>query len=48
MAVAKAAFVSGAYAQADSDLELCLQWRAEATAVYLDDNPSYHLLPPVY
>jgi tetratricopeptide (TPR) repeat protein len=45
---ARAYVAAGAYAQADSDLELCLQRRGEATAVYLDDNPSYHLLPPVY
>jgi len=45
---ARAYVAAGAFTQADSDLELCLQRRGEATAVYLDDNPSYHLLPPVY
>jgi len=45
---ARAYVAAGAYAQADSDLELCLERRGEATAVYLDDNPSYHFLPPVY
>ena len=29
-------------------MELCLKRRGEATAVYLDENPSYHLLPLVY
>ena len=46
--LARAYLAAGAYVQADSDLELCLKRRGEATAVYLDENPSYHLLPQVY
>ncbi len=38
----------GAFPQADSALEICLKRRGEATAVFLDENPSYHLLPPLY
>ena len=39
---------AGAFTEADSELEACLKRRGEATAVFLDDVPSYHLLPPVY
>jgi eukaryotic-like serine/threonine-protein kinase len=37
-----------AYTQADSEFDLCLKRRGEATAVFLDDLPTYHYLPPVY
>jgi eukaryotic-like serine/threonine-protein kinase len=37
-----------AYAEADSELELCLKRRGEATAVFLDEAPTYHLFAPVY
>jgi eukaryotic-like serine/threonine-protein kinase len=36
------------YAEASSEFDTCLKRRGEATAVFLDDNPSYHLLPDVY
>ena len=39
---------AGAFTEADSELEICLKRRGEATAVFLDDVPSYHVLPPVY
>jgi tetratricopeptide (TPR) repeat protein/tRNA A-37 threonylcarbamoyl transferase component Bud32 len=39
---------AGAFTEADSELETCLKRRGEATAVFLDDVPSYHFLPPVY
>jgi hypothetical protein len=29
-------------------LEACLKRRGEATAVFLDDVPTYRLFPPVY
>jgi len=38
----------GAFAEADSELETCLKRRGEATAVFLDEVPTYHALPPVY
>ena len=38
----------GAYAEADSELEVCLKRRGEATALFLDESPTYHLFPPVY
>ena len=39
---------TGAFGEAASEFELCLKRRGEATAVFLDDLPTYHLLPPVY
>jgi hypothetical protein len=39
---------AGAFTEADSELEICLKRRGEATAVFLDDVPSYHVFPPVY
>ncbi len=39
---------AGAYAEADSELEICLKRRGEATALFLDESPTYHLFPPVY
>ncbi len=37
-----------AYAEADSELDLCLKRKGEATALFLDDIPSYRYLPAVY
>lgn len=37
-----------AYAEADSEFDACLRRRGEATAVFLDENPTYHLLPLIY
>jgi eukaryotic-like serine/threonine-protein kinase len=39
---------TGAFAEAESDLEVCLKRRGEATALFLDESPTYHLFPPVY
>jgi tetratricopeptide (TPR) repeat protein len=44
----RAYLAASAFAEADAEFETCLKRRGEATAVYLDENPSYHLLPPVY
>lgn len=38
----------GAFPEASSEFDVCLKRRGEATSVFLDDVPSYHLLPPVY
>ena len=38
----------GAFTEASSEFDRCLKRRGEATAVFLDDVPSYHYLPPVY
>ena len=32
-----------AFAEAESELEACLKRRGEATALFLDESPSYHL-----
>lgn len=37
-----------AFAEASSEFDTCLKRRGEATAVFLDDRPTYHLLPRVY
>ncbi|HKV23660.1 MAG TPA: protein kinase [Candidatus Acidoferrum sp.] len=39
---------AGAFTEASSEFDVCLQRRGEATSVFLDDVPSYHYLPPVY
>src|SRR6266478_8497765 len=38
----------GAYTEADSELEKCLKRRGEASAVFLDDVPTFRSFPPVY
>jgi len=38
----------GAYTEADSELEKCLNRRGEASAVFLDDVPTFRAFPPVY
>jgi tetratricopeptide (TPR) repeat protein/predicted Ser/Thr protein kinase len=39
---------AGAFTEASSEFDVCLKRRGEATSVFLDDIPSYHLLPAVY
>ncbi len=39
---------AGAFTEASSEFDICLKRRGEATSVFLDDVPSYHVLPPVY
>lgn len=39
---------AGKYAEAYSELEVCLKRRGEVTALFLDESPTYHLFPPVY
>jgi tetratricopeptide (TPR) repeat protein/predicted Ser/Thr protein kinase len=45
---ARAYLDAGAYAEVDSEIEVCLKRRGEATALFLDESPTYHLFPPVY
>ena len=45
---ALAYLAAGAYAEAHAELEVCLKRRGEATALFLDESPTYHLFPPVY
>ncbi|MDQ6801434.1 MAG: protein kinase [Acidobacteriota bacterium] len=37
-----------AFTEAEADLEQCVKRRGEATAVFLDDVPTFHYFPPVY
>jgi len=37
-----------AFTEASSEFDICLKRRGEATSVFLDDVPSYHVLPTVY
>ena len=39
---------TGAFPEADAELEQCVRRRGEAMAVFLDDVPSFRYLPPVY
>jgi len=39
---------AGAFTEASSEFDVCLKRRGEATSIFLDDVPSYHLLPTVY
>jgi len=39
---------AGLFTEASSELDICLNRRGEATSVFLDDIPSYHLFPAVY
>jgi predicted Zn-dependent protease len=39
---------AGAFTEADSELDRCQKRRGEASAVYLDDVPTFRALPPVY
>jgi len=39
---------AGAFAEADSELEACLKRRGEATAAFLDEQPTYRLFPSLY
>ncbi|HEY6894625.1 MAG TPA: tetratricopeptide repeat protein, partial [Rhodanobacteraceae bacterium] len=37
----------GAFTEAEADFENCVKRRGEATAVFLDDVPTFHVFPPV-
>jgi tetratricopeptide (TPR) repeat protein len=39
---------AGAYTQADSEFDRCIKRRGEALALFLDEEPTYGLFPPVY
>jgi tetratricopeptide (TPR) repeat protein len=38
---------AGAYTEADTELDLCVKRKGEATAVFLDDEPSWRYFAPV-
>jgi len=39
---------SGHFPEADTELELCLKRRGEATSLFLDEVPTYRIFPDVY
>jgi eukaryotic-like serine/threonine-protein kinase len=39
---------AGAFAEADSEFDRCLQRRGEVLELFMDDMPTYSYLPPVY
>ena len=39
---------AGAFAQADSEFDSCIKRRGEALSLFLDEEPTYGYLPPVY
>ena len=39
---------AGLFANASAEFDTCLRRRGEATAVFLDDLPTYHILPEAY
>jgi tetratricopeptide (TPR) repeat protein len=39
---------AGAFAQADSEFDRCLSRRGEALALFLDEEPTFGLFPPVF
>jgi eukaryotic-like serine/threonine-protein kinase len=43
----RASLEAGDFARATSEFEACQQRRGEATAIFLDDEPSYRNFPPV-
>ena len=44
----RAYVVGEAFAEADSEFDACLRRQGEATAVYLDDVPTWRMIAPVY
>jgi eukaryotic-like serine/threonine-protein kinase len=44
----KAYLQSGSFTEADSEFELCLKRQGEASAVFLDDVPTFRLVPQLY
>ena len=39
---------TGSFAQADTELDVCLKRQGEATAVFLDEVPTFRLYPPLF
>ncbi|HEY1340106.1 MAG TPA: tetratricopeptide repeat protein, partial [Bryobacteraceae bacterium] len=46
--LARAYVEAGKFIEASSELDECLKRKGEATAVFLDDVPTYRYFPPVY
>lgn len=39
---------AGAFPEADSEIETCIKRKGEASALYLDEAPTFRVFPPVY
>jgi tetratricopeptide (TPR) repeat protein len=48
VALGRAYLAAGAFPEAHTELETAIRRRGEATAAFLDEVPTYRLLPPVY
>ena len=48
LGLGRAYLKAGMFTEALSELELCLKRRGEVTEVFIDDVPTFWLLPPVY
>jgi tetratricopeptide (TPR) repeat protein len=48
MALGRAFLQAGAFVEASSELDACFRRRGEATALFLDDVPSYHVAPQLH
>jgi len=48
LGLGRAYLEAGAFTEADTELEACVKRRGEATAVFLDDEPSWRYFAPVY
>jgi len=48
LALARAYLEAGAFAEAESELDNCIQRLGEATSVFLDDEPTLRYLPAAY
>jgi len=46
--LARAYVEAGSFTEADTELDACIKRRGEATAVYLDEVPTFRIFPPVY
>jgi eukaryotic-like serine/threonine-protein kinase len=44
----RAYLATGAFTQADSEFDKCIQRRGEVLSLFLDEEPTYGYLPPVY
>ena len=48
LALGRAYLAANAFAEADTELDACQKRRGEATAMFLDESPTYRVFPPVY
>ncbi len=48
LALGRAYLEMGSFAEASSEFDQCFKRRGEATAIFLDDIPSFHVFPEVY